>query len=114
MDSIWSKGKATAAEVQASLESPPSYSAIRALLAILVEKGHLRFVREGRRYVYEPTQTPESARRNALSRLLATFFDGSATQLVATLLDPKERAVPAAEARRIRGLITQLEKEERK
>jgi predicted transcriptional regulator len=86
MDVVYRLGRATAAEVQEGLPDPPSYSAIRALLRILEEKGHLRHERDGPRYVFLPTVGRDKARRSALRRLVQTFFDGSTAQAVAALL----------------------------
>lgn len=105
MDVSWQLGRATAAEIQAALPDPPSYSAVRALLAILVEKGHLIRHAHGRRYVYAPRAKREKAGAGALRRLLATFFDNSASNLVAALLTQKDRAMNPEELRRIRALL---------
>jgi predicted transcriptional regulator len=86
MDVIFELGEATAAEILEQLPDPPSYSAVRALLTILEEKGHLTHRREGARYVYAPTLPVEKAKKSALTHLLKTFFGGSAPQVVATLL----------------------------
>jgi len=86
MDVVYRLGRATAAEVQEGLPDPPSYSAIRALLRILEEKGHLRHERDGPRYVFLPTVGRDKARRSALRRLVQTFFEGSTAQAVAALL----------------------------
>lgn len=87
LDILYAKGVASAAEVQESLPDPPSYSAVRALLRILEEKGHARHETRGQRYVYLPTEPRESARSSALSRIVTTFFDGSAAQAAAALVD---------------------------
>lgn len=108
MDVIWRAGRATATEVHESLPDAPSYSAVRALLAVLVSKGHLRHERDGKRYVYLPLASPAKAGKTALRRLLATFFNNSPANLVATLLDPKE--VDAAELARIREMIDRKKK----
>ncbi|MEA3210806.1 MAG: hypothetical protein QOE70_3863 [Chthoniobacter sp.] len=105
MDVSWRLGHATAAEMQAALPDPPSYSAVRALLAILVEKGHLTRQADGRRYVYAPRAKRETAGAGALRRLLATFFDNSASNLVAALLAEKDRVADPEELRRIRALL---------
>jgi len=105
MDVIWRAGRATATEIHERLPDAPSYSAVRALLAVLVNKGHLRHERDGKRYVYEPLASQEKAGKSALRRLLSTFFNNSRASLVATLLDPKE--VDAAELARIKKLIDQ-------
>lgn len=103
MHVIWQAGRATANEVHEGLPDRPSYSAVRALLAVLVTKGHLRHERDGKCYVYTPVASPEKAGKSALRRLLATFFNNSPADLVATLLDPKE--VTGAELARIKALI---------
>lgn len=90
MDIVWRQGSATASDVHAQLPDAPSYSAVRALLTVLVNKGHLRHERDGKRYIYLPLAAPEKAGRSALRRLLSTFFNNSPADLVATLLDPKE------------------------
>jgi len=105
MDVIWRAGRATATEIHGSLSDAPSYSAVRALLAVLVNKGHLKHERDGKRYVYEPLASQEKAGKSALRRLLSTFFNNSPASLVATLLDPKD--VDADELARIRKLIDQ-------
>ena len=105
MDVIWRAGRATATEVHERLPDAPSYSAVRALLAVLLNKGHLRHERDGKRYVYEPVASQEKVGKSALRRLLATFFNNSRESLVATLLDPKE--VDADELARIQKLIDQ-------
>jgi len=86
MDVLFQRGRATAAEVQAALPDPPSYSAVRALLRILEEKKHVRHEAEGQRYVYAPRLDPAKARHSALSHLVQTFFNGSVAQAAAALL----------------------------
>lgn len=105
MEIVWRLGRASAAEIQEGLDDPPSYSAVRALLAVLVEKGHLKHEQEGRRYVYAPTARREKAGAGALQRVLATFFENSPANLVASLLDPKDRKLAPEELDRIRALI---------
>ena len=87
MDIIYARGQATAAEVTAALPDPPSYSAVRALLRILEQKGHLRHQQDGPRYVFLPTVPRDRARRSAMRNLVRTFFDGSAAQAAAALID---------------------------
>jgi predicted transcriptional regulator len=87
MDAIYQRGRATAAEVMDLLPDAPSYSAVRALLRILVEKGHLSYSQTGNRYVYRPTVSREKAKENALQHVLSTFFEGSVSQAMVALLD---------------------------
>jgi predicted transcriptional regulator len=87
MDVIYARGQATAAEVTAAIPDPPSYSAVRALLRILEQKGHVRHQEDGPRYVFLPTVPRDRARRSAMRNLVRTFFDGSAAQAAAALID---------------------------
>jgi predicted transcriptional regulator len=105
MDFLWRNGAASASDILAALPDPPTYSAVRALLAVLVEKGHLTTRADGRRYIYEPTAPRAAARSGAVRRLLDTFFDSSAANLVASLLDPNERKLKPEEVARIRAAL---------
>jgi predicted transcriptional regulator len=87
MEVVYRLGQASVADVLAQLPDPPSYSAVRAMMRLLEEKGHLRHKQQGARYVYLPIQSRETARRSALKHLVRTFFDGSAENAVAALLD---------------------------
>ena len=87
MDSIYRRGRATAAEVLADLPDPPSYSAVRAMLRLLEDKGHLRHEQDGPRYVFLPVVHRDRAQRSALTHVVRTFFNGSATDAFAALLD---------------------------
>jgi len=87
MDILYRAGRATAAEVRAGLHEAPSDSAVRTLLRILEEKGHVRHELEGPRFVYMPTVGRDKAKRSALKHVLDTFFGGSASQVVAALVD---------------------------
>lgn len=90
MDVIHAKGEATAADVNTALPNAPSYSAVRALLRILEEKGFLKHREDGPRYVYQPTEARETASRSALQRVVETFFDGSLANAVAALADDEK------------------------
>lgn len=113
MDVIYRMGRATAAEVLEQLAVPPSYSAVRALLRVLEEKGHLRHEEDGQRYVFLPTVPLERARQSALRQLLHTFFDGSTEQAVAALLDLSSTRLSDAELERLSRLIADARKEGR-
>jgi BlaI family penicillinase repressor len=105
LDILYQHGRATAAEVQAALPEPPSYSAVRALLRILEEKGHVRHEQDGPRYVYLPTVARDNAKRSALRHILQTFFDGSAEQAISALLDESSAKLSRAELDRLARLI---------
>jgi predicted transcriptional regulator len=113
MDVIYRSGRATAAEVLDQLSDPPSYSAVRALLRVLEEKGHLRHEEDGPRYVFLPTVSVERARQSALRQILRTFFDGSTEQAVAALLDLSSTKLTDAELDRLSRLIADAKKEGR-
>jgi predicted transcriptional regulator len=113
MDVIYRGGQATAAEVLADLPDPPSYSAVRALLRVLEEKGQLRHEQQGPRYVFLPTIPRERARRSALKQLVHTFFDGSTEQAVAALLDLSSRKLSDTELDGLARIIDQAREEGR-
>ena len=110
VDILYREGRATAAEVQAALPDPPSYSAVRAMLARLEAKGHLRHQEDGPRYIYSATTSPATAKRAALRNYLEVFFGGSRGRLVTALLqeeswsdedlDELERAIEQARRER--------------
>lgn len=111
MDILYQNGKSTAAEVMDALPDPPSYSAVRALLRILEEKGHIRHEKKGPRYVYLPTVSQDKAKRSALKHVLSTFFDGSVSQAVAALLDMSHDELSEAELKRLSNVIEQAKEE---
>lgn len=111
LDILYARGTATAAEVLAALPDPPSYSAVRALLRILEEKGHARHETQGTRYVYLPMVPRERARNSALSRIVKTFFDGSAAQAAAALVD--SGSLSDDELKKLSSLIDRARKEGR-
>ncbi len=113
MDAIYRRGQATAAEVLEDLPDPPSYSAVRAMLRVLEEKGHLRHDQQGPRYVFLPTVPRDTARRSALKQLVQTFFEGSTEQTVAALLDLSASKLSEAELDRLSQLIDEARKEGR-
>jgi len=105
MDVIYRLGRAAVSDVLERLPDPPSYSAVRAMLRILEEKGHLRHEQEGPRYLYLPTVPREAAKESALKHVLRTFFGGSTTAAVAALLDLSDTRLSEAEADRLSQLI---------
>jgi BlaI family penicillinase repressor len=107
LDILYQHGRASAAEVQQALPDPPSYSAVRAMLRILEEKGHIRHEQDGPRYVYRPTVARDNAKRSALRHILQTFFDGSAEQAISALLDEPSSKLSSAELDRLARLIDQ-------
>ena len=113
MDVLHAKQSATAAEILDAIPEPPGYSSVRALLRILEEKGHIKHRQEGVRYVYLPCASRESASRSALRRLVSTFFQGSATDAMAALLEDNDTRLSDAELAKLQQLIKQARKEGR-
>lgn len=113
MNIIYQKGSATAAEVLENLPDPPSYSAVRALLKVLEVKGHLKHRQDGPRYLFSPKVSREKAKRSAVQQLLQTFFDGSAEQAVATLLDVSRPELSDKDLDRLTTLINDAKNEGR-
>src|SRR5688572_28358153 len=113
MNIIFRAGKATAAEVMEAMADPPSYSAVRATLRVLEQKGHVRHEHDGTRYVYTPTLNREKVRLGALDQLLTTFFDGSAETVVATLIERQKGKLSNEELDRLSALIAEARKEGR-
>ena len=105
MDVLFRRGRATAGEVLVELPDPPSYSAVRAHLKTLEEKGHARHEAVNLRYVYMPVMRPEQARRNALRHLVDTFFEGSVSRAAAALLDSRSARLAPGELDRLSQLI---------
>jgi predicted transcriptional regulator len=113
MDVVYRSGRATAAEVLEALPDPPSYSAVRAMLRILEEKGHLKHEQDGPRYVFLPTVPRDKARKSALRQLVTTFFEGSTAQAVAALLGEPDAKLSDEDLDRLSRLIEQTRKEGR-
>ena len=113
MDILHRRSGATVAEIMADLPDPPTYSAVRSVLRILGEKELIKHREDGPRYVYEPTETRERARRSALHHLVRTFFDGSAAQAVSALLDSSDLKLDANDADRLAELIEKAKEEGR-
>ena len=113
MDILYRSGTASASEIHKSMSDPPSYSAVRAMLRVLETKRHISHEEKDLRYVYRPIVPREKARRSAAAHLLDTFFEGSAAQAVATLLDVSAQKLSAADLDRLAGLIEEARKEGR-
>ena len=111
MEILYQRGKASAADVRQSMEDPPSYSAVRAMLRVLEVKGHVRHEAEGLKYVYVPTVARDKAKRTAVRRLLDTFFSDSPEQLVAALLDVSSRRLTREELDRMAEMIEKAKRE---
>ena len=111
MDILYQRGRASASEIHQAMPDPPTYSAVRAKLRVLEEKGHIRHEEESLRYVYMPTVARDNARRSALRHMLSTFFENSVEQAVAALVDLSSANLSRQELDRISSLIDEARKE---
>lgn len=111
MEILYQRGKASAAEVRAAMEEAPGYSAVRAMLRVLEEKGHVKHQAEGLRYLYVPTVARDKAKRSAVKHLVDTFFRDSPEQVVAALLDVSAKRLTREELDRMAAMIEEAKKE---
>jgi predicted transcriptional regulator len=105
MEIVYRRGEASAGEIHEEIPDAPSYSAVRALLRVLVEKDHLKYREQGPRYVYSPTVSRREARSGALANLVDVFFDGSAAQAAAALLNASHAKLSKKELDELSALI---------
>ena len=112
MDVLFRLERASVADVRENLPNPPSYSAVRAHLRILEEKGHISHTAEGPRYVYRPNMSMDRAKRSALAHVAETFFDGSPAELMASLLDEGAAGLSEDELDRLSTLIDRARRKE--
>jgi len=110
---LYRLGKASVAEVRAALPDPPTYSAVRGMLALLEDKGHVKHRRDGMRYVYTPVIAPNKARQSALRHLVSTFFEGSTLAAAAALLEMSDDNLSPDERKHLSALLARSEKEGR-
>jgi predicted transcriptional regulator len=113
MDVVYRLGRATAAEVLEGMPDPPSYSAVRAMLRVLEEKGHLRHEQDGPRYVFVAKVPRAQASASALRQVVRTFFDGSPGRAAAALLDLDAAKLSDEDLDRLARWIEQARKEGR-
>jgi len=108
MDVLYAENEATAGDIQNSIPDSPSYSAVRALLRKLMEKGHIDFRQDGAKYVYRPVLPKAEAKQSAITRLVNTFFDGSTGNAVVNLLGSEGKALSEADIDQIEAMLSQL------
>ena len=113
LDIIYARGEATSVQVVDDMADPPSRTAVRTLLGILEEKGHLKHRKDGKTYIYQPCRGRTKAGQSALRRVLQTFFSGSLEQAVAAHLADEQANLSADELQRMLSLIRQARKEGR-
>lgn len=111
MEILYQHGKASASEVKQAMQDAPGYSAVRAMLRVLEEKGHLRHENDGLKYVYAPVVNRDKAKRSAVKHLIDTFFHDSPDQVVAALLDVSSRRLTREELDRMAEMIDKARKE---
>jgi len=111
MDILYQRAKASASEVRESMEDAPSYSAVRAMLRILEQKGHVKHRAEGLKYVYVPVLGRDKAKRSAVKHLLDTFFSNSPEQVMAALLDVSSKHLTRDELDRMAEMIEKAKRE---
>ena len=110
MDLVYARNVLSAREVEAGMEDAPSYSTVRTLLGVLVEKGHLRTEKEGRALMYRPERKREAVAKSAMQRVVDTFFGGSVEKAMVGLIDSSEKKLSADEVARLESAIRQHEK----
>ena len=113
LDAVYRLGRASVAQVREQLDDPPSYSAVRGMLNLLKDKGHLRHETDGLRYVYVPVVDAADARRSALAHVVRTFFAGSTADAASTLFELSDRKLTREELAQISRLVNQAIKEGR-
>ena len=106
LEALYRRGGASVGDVLAELPDPPSYSAVRAFLRILEEKGHVTHTQDGAKYIYHPANPRTPVAKEALSKLVETFFGGSPERVVAALLTDNERTLTDNDLERLSQLIT--------
>jgi predicted transcriptional regulator len=111
LEILYERGKASATEVRQAMPDAPGYSAVRALLRVLEEKGHVRHEEQGPKYVYLPVVARNKARRSAVKHVMDTFFSGSPEQIVAALLDVSAARLTREELDRMAAMIEQAKRE---
>ena len=113
MEIVYILGEASVSDVLDKLTDPPSYSTVRAILNILADKGHLHRKKIGKKFLYLPIVSRKKASRSALSNLLTTFFNGSATQAVASLIEMDMKNFSAEDLNRLSEIIEDAKKREK-
>ena len=107
MDVVYAQGKATASDIHAALPDPPTYTSVRGLLRVLVDKGHLIQEQQGKRYVYRPSTPRAAAGATSIAHVVRTFFAGSPADAMAALLGTEQEKITDAELARMAALVAQ-------
>jgi len=113
MDALYRLGKATAIEIRDAIPNPPTYTAVRSQLAMLQDKGHIRFERDGAKHIYEPAIPHDKAAKTMMSNIVDTFFGGSVERVVATLIEPDSGKLSSDQLDRISQMIEEAKRQGR-
>lgn len=113
MDELYRLGKASAAQIRDVMSDPPSYTAVRTLLTILQEKGHVRYERDGAKYIYEPVVPREEMAKSVIAGVVQTFFEGSLERVVEALVDSHEADLTHEQVERLKAIIDEARSEGR-
>lgn len=113
MEALYRLGKASATEVRDAMPNPPTQTAVRTLLTILQEKGHVKFERDGARYIYEPVVPRDEMAKSVIDGVVQNFFGGSIERVVATLIDSQESKLSEDQIDRLQAIIEEARKEGR-
>lgn len=111
MDIVYCLGEASATDIHEALPDPPTFSATRAVIRTLEQKGHIRHREEGLRYLYLPVIPVEKARKSAVAHMVSTFFNGSPARLMAALIDSSDKKISNEELKSLEALIQRARKE---
>jgi predicted transcriptional regulator len=113
MEVLYRMGKASSAQIRDSLPNPPTYAAVRTLLSILLEKGHIRYERIGLRNYYEPIVPPDEMARDVIAGVVQNFFGGSVERVVAALIEPADGSLSDGQLARLSEMIEEARKQGR-
>ena len=113
MNILYARGRATAVDIHEALADPPTFSATRAIIRTLEEKGHIRHEEQGLRYIYSPVVPAEKAKRSALASVVSTFFGGSPSRVMATLLEGSNAKITDEELTELEQLIRRAKKDKK-
>lgn len=113
MDALYRLGRASAAEIREAMTAPPTYTAVRTTLGILVDKGHILHIQEGPKYIYEPVVPREEMARSVIGGVIQNFFEGSVERVVATLLDSEETKLDDQALARLQAMIEEARRQGR-
>ncbi len=110
MDVILRNRECSATQVMEELPDPPSYSSVRALLAIMLKKGYLKIRQEGKKYIYYAAEVKENVEKSVLDNLITTFFEGSAPKAISSILNITSSNLTKQDYKELKKIIEEAEK----